>query len=80
MRELHHVYTKFDSVVLMRARTAEELKEQVPDTLSFNLGYYHKSNRMWVATNNDLKSMYLKFTSGEIVLWCDGRTDVRGKS
>lgn len=62
----------------MRAKMAEELKEQIPDSLSFkHVGYYEKNTRMWVV--NNLKSMYTKFKSGEVVLWCDARTDARGK-
>ncbi len=66
----------------LRVKLVEELKEQVPDTMSFNIGYIEngqKNNRMWIATNDDICSMYSKYKSGEIVLWCDGRSpDVLG--
>ena len=30
---------------------------------------------MWIVTNDDLKLMYDKYPSGEITLWCEGRSE-----
>ena len=66
---------------MLRAKLIEELKEQVPNSMTFNVGYFEgrKHSKMFIAI--DLKLMYSKYPSGDITIWCDGRQDgsIRGK-
>lgn len=53
-------------------------KEHVPNTTDFNVGYYegHQHLKVWLVTNDDLNSMYMKYhNGGDIVLWCDGKSE-----
>ena len=74
MRHLHNVTTKFESILVMRAKLAESLGEQVPKTLTFDVGYYEgqQHSKIWLCSDTDLDTMYQKNSSGEITLWCDG--------
>lgn len=55
----------------------EEFKELVPDTLSFNVGYFEGQNhsKIWLVTREDFLTMYRKYPKGEVTLWCDGRSE-----
>lgn len=59
----------------LRLKIIEELEEQVPDSLSFPLGYFEgqKHSKIWLVTEKDLQAMYEKYPLGEITLWCDRR-------
>ena len=76
VRQLHGLNTKFDSVVVLRATLIEKLGEQVPETVNFDVGYYHGQahSKIWLISESDLKAMYQKHPSGEITLWCVGRS------
>ena len=39
IRQLHQFHRKFDSVFGLRATLVEELKEHVPDSTMFRIGY-----------------------------------------
>ena len=34
---------------------------------------------MWLYSNDDLKSLYIKCPAGEITLWCDGIGESKGE-
>ena len=53
--------------------------ETVPDTVNFNVGYFdgRQQAELWLVTNENLDSMYSKYRTGEITLWCDGRQSDR---
>ena len=55
----------------------EEFKELVPDTLSFNVGYFEgqSHSKIWLVTREDFSTMYRKYPRGEITLWGDGRSE-----
>ena len=40
VRELHHFHGRFDSVIDLHAKLIEELKEQVPNSVTFNVAYF----------------------------------------
>lgn len=46
-------------------------------SLTFNVGYFEgqRHSKMWIITDEDLTTMYEKYPSGEILLWCDGASD-----
>ena len=77
VRYLHNHSSKFDSAVSLRTKLIEEFKELVPDTLSFNVGYFEGQNhsKIWLISREDLQTMYAKYPKGEVTLWCDGRSD-----
>lgn len=77
MRYLHHYNRKFESVIALRTKLVEQLKDQVPDSLTFNIGYFegHQHSKVWLVSDDDLHAMYAKYPRGDITLWCDGRTD-----
>lgn len=57
----------------MRVRILEELRDELPNKLDFDIGYYEKrSSKSWLVTPEDLKQMYVKFgIHSDIPLWCD---------
>ena len=75
MRQLHNFKGRIHSVVDLRAKLVEELTEQVPDSMTFSVGYYEGSHhsKVWIVSDDDLYAMYSKYSSGPITLWCDGR-------
>lgn len=82
VRQLHHITEKFDSVITLRAKLIEELKDHIPDSLTFKVGYFEgpKHSKMWIVTKDDITAMYSKFLSGEITLWCEGREEEVGRN
>ena len=77
VRQLHHFHGKFDSVISLRAKLIEELKEQVPNSVSFNVGYFEGQQhcKVWLVAHDDLCAMYSKYPRGLITLWCDSRSE-----
>ena len=45
VRQLHHFTGKFESVVAVHTKPMEELKEQVPNTINFNVGTMKANDR-----------------------------------
>ena len=74
LRHLHNVQTRFESVLVLRAKLVEILGEYVPRTLTFDVGYYEgqQHSKIWLCSDTDLDMMYDNNPSGEITLWCDG--------
>lgn len=70
-RQLHHYSGSFRTLTDMRVRILEELKDQLPNTIDFDIGYYEKrSCKCWLVTQEDLTLMYGKLGK-DISLWCD---------
>lgn len=44
--------------------------------LCFDVGYYEgqQHSKIWLFSDTDLQAMYKNYPTGEITLWCDGRT------
>ena len=77
VRQLHNVTTKFDSVSAIRVRFMEELKEHVPITADFDVGFFEGTTKLLMVSTEDVNSMYLKYKNGgPIMLWCTGRQPV----
>ena len=77
-RMLHHFHSKFDSVLMLRIKMVEELKDVIPDTTTFKVGYIievPKTTKMSIATIDDINAMYARYNSGEILLWCEGKCE-----
>ena len=72
-RQLHLKTDKFDSVTAMKVHLMDELGDEVPSSIHFEVGYYEKrSNKCWLVKNEDLQAMYSSLKSGnEVLLWCD---------
>lgn len=81
MRQLHFKHARFESVVVLRAHLVETLGEQVPNNLSYDVGYYEGSqhSKIWLCSTQDLEAMYCKYPNSEITLWCDGHVAVEQK-
>ena len=55
---------------------SHRLKEQVPDTVTFSVGYFEGAHsKVLLTSQDDLHAMYSMYASGPITLWCDGRVD-----
>ena len=85
-RQLHHFDGKFHSVTDIKAHLMEELGEEVPSSIHFDVGYYEKrSTKSWLVTSEDLELMYSSLKSEGISLWCDAdprddkKSDGKGK-
>ena len=61
--------------MVLRAKLIERLGEQVPNSMTFDVGYYEgqQHSKIWLCSSSDLEAMYRKHPTGEITLWCDGR-------
>ena len=58
-RQLHHFDGKFCSVSDVKVHIMEELGDEVPSTILFDVGYYEKhSNKYWLVTAEDLHVLY----------------------
>ena len=80
-RQLHHLDGRFHSVTDIKAHLMEELGDDVPSSIHFDIGYYEKrSSKCWLVTGEDLKLMYTTLKSEEISLWCDAETHDDKKS
>ena len=77
LRQLHHFHSRFESAIQLRAKLIEHFKEQVPDSVTFEAGFYEgqRHAKMWIVSNDDLTAMYQKYPRGEITLWCEGRSE-----
>ena len=77
LRQLHHFQGKFESVIAVRAKLIEEFQDHVPNTLTFNIGYFEgqSHSKVSLVSNDDLQAMYTRYPRGDITLWCDSRTD-----
>lgn len=64
----------------LHVKLIEEFKEQVPDSVTFEVGYYEgqKHAKVWIFSDEDLQSMYEKYPKGgDVTLWCEGRNEER---
>ena len=77
MRYMHHFCSKFESVITLRTKLAEQFKEQVPNSVTFNVGCFEGQQhaKVWLVSDDDLHAMYAKYPRGDITLWCEGRTE-----
>ncbi|SMN02488.1 hypothetical protein SPONN_1164 [uncultured Candidatus Thioglobus sp.] len=77
IHQLHKFTGKFESIVMLHAKLIEEFKENVPDSFTFNIGYFEgqRHAKMALSSEEDLKAMYLRYQRGDITLWCDGKSD-----
>ena len=70
---LNNYSSKFASVNTIRMQLIEEFKDQVPDSLSFQIGYFEGSQQAKISlvTDEDLKRLYgIHKTGGQInVVW-----------
>ena len=59
-RELHHFNSKFESVLSLRLKLIEHLKEHVPSTVDFNVGYYEgqQHTKVLVVTHVDVHQVF----------------------
>ena len=64
-------------MIALHAKLIENFNDQVPSSVTFDVGFQdgQKHSKMWIVTNDDLKLMYDKYPSGEITLWCEGRSE-----
>ena len=69
---LNKYSSKFASVMAIRMLLIEEFKDQVPDSTSFQVGYFEGSQQMkiWIVTEVDLKDIHK--ARGQINMWCEG--------
>ena len=74
-RDLHGCNIKFESVTAIRVKLIDELGDQVPEKVDFNVGYYEgkQQAKIWLVSKEDLEMMYSNHSKGDIILWCDGR-------
>lgn len=82
-RQLHYFDGKFDSITAIKVHLMETLRDQVPKTINYNLGYFEgrQSKKRWLFSQDDLSAMYQCFKDGgEITLWCDARNPVSEQS
>ena len=71
-RQLHRFDAKFRSVTDLKVHLMEELKDEVPSTTHYDVGYYEKrSSKCWLVTTEDLAEMYSGLKTDEVLLWCD---------
>jgi len=79
----HGVSNKFGSVSELKKKLAESLSPHVAELSTdgmdgFKVGYFHGRPQMksWIVSEEDLQSMYSLSNGKEILLWCDGKSQV----
>ena len=79
----HGVSDKFESVAVLKKKLAESLSPHVAElsthsTDAFNVGYFHGRPQVksWIVSEEDFQSMYSLSNGKEILLWCDGKSQV----
>ena len=59
----------------IKVHLVEELADDMPSSIHFDVGYYEKrSSKCWLVNADDLKAMYASMKSDEISLWCDSES------
>lgn len=79
VRYLHNVTCKFESVNGLRVRLMDDFQEHVPNTATFDVGYFEgkQHTKIWLVTSDDLDKLYkLHPNGGEVFLWCQGANEV----
>jgi len=74
------VNSKFESVNQLHVCLKDEFQDHVPATTTFDIGYFEgkQQSKIWLVTLDDLHKMYEVYPKGgEVLLWCDGVSDVR---
>ena len=79
MRELHGFHSQFDSITGLKVKLMDQFSEYVPPTTEFQVGYFtgKQSTKHWLMCQADLDQMNetLKTSKGNVMLWCDGKSD-----
>ena len=76
-RDVHQFHGKFTSINDIKDKLKNEFKDHLPETDDFQIGYYlgKQSSKMWLVTEEDLKSMYGNIGRDNIPLWSDARSN-----
>ena len=58
VRQLHDYYSRFESVVGIRAKLIERFKDQVPNSISFDVGYFEgqQHSKVWLCSKENLQA------------------------
>ena len=78
VRHLNDCSMKFESITALRVKLIKSVRENVPNIIDFNVGYFEGSQqaKVWLVVPDDLKTMYQKYPQGGAInLWCDARCD-----
>ena len=61
VQQLHDTKCQFVPVVVLRAKLIEKLRDQVPNTITFDVGYYEGQQHLktWLCSDKDLEVMYI---------------------
>ena len=75
-RDVHQFHGKYTSIKDIKEKLKAEFKDHLPETDDFQIGYYlgKQSSKMWLVTEEDLKSMYENIGKDNILLWSDARS------
>ena len=67
---LHGYSIKFESMTAIRFKLIDELGDQVPEKVHFNVGYYEgkQQEKSWLVSKEDLEMMYSSHFKGDITL------------
>lgn len=73
-RQLHDFNGRFSTIECLKDHICEELHSEFPRRTLLEVGYFEgcQSQKVWIASEKDLDSMYSKFKAGsEILLWVE---------
>ena len=71
-RHIYRSMQKVTSITELKAQLIDELKDELPNTLDFDIGFFEGNTKHWLVTVEDLQNMYSRHkTGGEISLWVD---------
>ena len=76
VRTWHDASETFDSPRSLKLKLMESFPDDVPDHVSFQVGYFEGKNstKRWIVEPRDLQSMYSVLEEGQkITLWCEGK-------
>lgn len=65
----------------MKVHLMEELGDDMPSSIHFDIGYYEKhSSKCSLVCADDLEGMYVNMKTDEVFLWCDARCSDDGSN
>ena len=76
VRTWHDASETFDSPRSLKLKLMESFPDDVPDHVSFQVGYFEGKNstKRWIVEPRDLQSMYSVLEEGQkITLWYEGK-------
>ena len=73
----HGINCRFKSVNKLKDELLSSFNDKLSSLSNLQVGYMEKNSKRWLECDQDIDAMYKAFKVGEeILLWCDGMSDI----